>query len=171
LQVNYSPTIQQAGSANDRTDIISVSTGYDFQTGKLSHSTGLGLDIQNYRTTDSGGNYSSFSIEPGYSLDFAIPLTLAFSAGYERTVRTDSTDHSVDLTATPSYTLFGSWTHSLTLGGTFESHDHRFDVRYNSSFPVWKIASGNVSAEDVVYSATDQHYNEVRLSASVARSW
>ena len=171
LHVNYSPTMQRAGDANNRTSIVSVSTGYDFQTGELSHSPGLGLNVQTYRTTDSGGNYTSFSLDPSYSLGFPTPLSLSFGAGYNQTVRSDSTDQSVYLTATPSYTLFSSWTHSLTLGGTFESRDNRFDIRYNSSFPVWKIATGNVSAQDVIYSATDRHFSEVRLSASVSRSW
>ena len=173
LQVNYAPAFQQTTDDYNRTDMFSVSSGYDFDAAGLNHSPGLSVSTQKYQTATGDGDYTSLSIDPSYSLSFAMPLTISAGAGYLQTVRPDSTERTTYLSVTPSYTLFSSWTHSLTLGGTFERNGNRFDLQYNTSFPVWKIASGTVSAQDVIYSASapDRHYNEVRLSASLSRSW
>jgi hypothetical protein len=171
LQVNYSPTFQQTAGQNNRTDIVGVSTGYDFEAGGLTHSPGLAINVQKYQASSGEEGYTSLGVDPSYSLSFSIPLTISAGAGYNQTVRTDSTDRTIYLDVTPSYTLFGSWLHSLTLGGTFETNDNRFDIRYNSTFPVWKIASANVSAQEVIYRGADRNYSETRLIAGLARSW
>ncbi len=45
------------------------------------------------------------------------------------------------------------------------------DVRYSSSFPVWKICDGRVGISDAVYSGDDGKYNDLRLTAELSRSW
>jgi hypothetical protein len=181
LQVGYYPYTQCSDSldsmakvASTKTstgNVISVSAGHSFQTGKVSHSPGVSFSYNDLRGTDTTGNNTSWDASLNYGLGFEFPLSLSASCGYSRSVAAATEpDARLYFDVTPSYTLFEKWTNSLSLGGTFGSAT-RIDTRYTSSFPVWKICDASVSVIDAVYRGDDGKYNDLRLTSELRRSW
>lgn len=181
LQATYSPYSERSddldsmsrvvSSRTSAANVISVSAGHSFQTGKVSHSPGITVSYSDVRGKgDTTGDYTNWDANLNYGLGFEFPLSLAASCGYSRSVAGTAPDSRLYFDVTPSYTLFKSWRNSLTLGGTFGSGT-RGDARFNSSFPIWKICDANLGANGVIYSGGDGKYNELRLTATLSKSW
>jgi hypothetical protein len=183
LQATYSPYAERSdeldslsGVVSTRTtagDVVSVSAGHSFQTGTLSHSPGVTVSYSDVRGKgDTTGDYTSWDAGLNYSLGFSFPLSLAASCGYSRSVTAGiaAPDARLYFDVTPSYTAFKTWRNSLSLGGTFGG-SRRLDVRYSSSFPIWKICDASVGASDASYQGNDGSYNDVRLTAGLSKSW
>jgi len=185
LQVGYYPYIQSSdsmletggvGSTTSSTgNVISVSAGHSFQTGKLSHSPGVSFSYSDLRgpVSDSVDN-TSWDAGLNYGLGFEFPLSLSASCGYSKSeaVMDTAPDNRLYFDVTPSYTLFEKWTNSLSLGGTFGSGT-RIDARLTSSFPIWKICDASVSVIDAKYygKGDEGDYNDLRLTAQLSKSW
>jgi hypothetical protein len=183
LQVGYYPYTQSSDSldsmavvASTRTtagNVVSVSAGHSFQTGKVSHSPGLSFSYNDVRgpASDSADN-TSLDASLNYGLGFEFPLSLSASCGYSRSeaVTAAEPDSRLYFDVSPSYTLFEKWSHSLSVGGTFGSAT-RIDMRYTSSFPVWKICDASVGVSDAMYNGDDGKYNDLRLTAQLSKSW
>ncbi len=170
LQMSYSPYSEYSDSTSSKADVISAGMDYSFNIGTLSHSPGLSGSYQKYQASSSEGNYTSFDFGLSYSVGFEFPLSVSASSGFGQTAYSEETDRTVYFDVSPSYTLFESWTNSLTLGGSFGGGT-RYDVRLNSSFPVWKICDARLGVADAVYHGTDGKYNDLRLTAELSRSW
>jgi len=183
LQATYSPYTERSdvldslsGVVSTKTTaakVVSVSAGHSFQTGTLSHSTGVSVSYSDqHGKGDTTGNYTNWDANLNYSLGFTFPLSLAASCGYTRSVTAGVTapDARLYFDVTPSYTVFKTWRHSLSLGGTFGS-SRRLDTRYNSSFPIWKLCDGTVGVSNVIYHGNDGSYNDFHLTAELSRSW
>jgi hypothetical protein len=181
LQVGYYPYSERSdsmlaaggvGSTTTSTgNVVSVSAGHGFQTGKLSHSPGVSFSYNDLRGDDPTGDNTSWDAGLNYGLGFEFPLSLSASCGYGRSVAAATEpDTRLYFDVTPSYTLFEKWTNSLTVGATFGSGT-RLDTRLTSSFPVWKICDGQVSVADAVYSGSDGKYNDLRLTTELRKSW
>jgi hypothetical protein len=152
--------------------VVSVSAGHSFQTGKLSHSPGVSFSYNDLRepTTDIT-NSVSWDAGVNYGLGFESPLSLSASAGYSNSVSAGvEPDSRIYFDVTPSYTFFEKWSNSLSIGGTFLTAT-RIDLRYSSSFPIWKICDGSVGISDAIYSGDDGSYNDLRLTAELSKSW
>jgi hypothetical protein len=182
LQVGYYPYTQRSDSldsmavvASTRTtagNVVSVSAGHSFQTGKLSHSPGVSFSYNDVRgpASDSADN-TGWDASLNYGLAFEFPLSLSATCGLSRSVAAGmDPDQRVYLDVTPSYTLLEKWTHSLSLGGTFGTAT-KIDARYSSSFPVWKMCDGRVGFADAIYKGNDGKYNDLRLTAELSKSW
>ena len=182
LQVGYFPYTQATddldsiahvtSTSETKGNVVSVSAGHSYQTGKLSHSPSVSVSYNDVRgpTSDSADN-TSWDASVNYGLGFEFPLSLSASGGYSRSVATATEpDNRLYFDVTPSYTLFQKWTHSLSFGGTFGSAK-RIDTRYSSSFPIWKICDGQVVVADAIYNGDDGKYNDLRLTAQLSKSW
>jgi hypothetical protein len=154
-------------------NVVSVSAGHSFHTGKLSHSPGVSFSYNDVRgpVSDSTDN-TSWDAGLNYGLGFEFPLSLSASCGYSQSEAVTDTapDNRLYFDVTPSYTLFQKWTHSLSVGGTFGTA-RRIDTRYSSSFPIWKICDASVSVIDALYNGDDGKYNDLRLTAQLNKSW
>jgi len=182
LQLGYFPYFQYTDDldslarvvSTDTTagNVISVSAGHSFQTGNLSHSPGVSFSYSDVRgpASDSADN-TSWDASLNYGLGFEFPLSLSATCGLSRSTAVGmDPDQRVYFDVTPSYTLFGKWNHSLSLGGTFGT-DRRIDTRYSTSFPVWKICDGRVGVSNAIYNGDDGKYNDLRLTAELSKSW
>jgi len=181
LQVGYYPYTQATdeldslanvvSTSSTMGNVVSVSAGHSFQAGKVSHSPSVTVSYNDVKGTDSTANSTSWDAGANYGLGFESPLSFSAGAGYSRSVATGTDpDTRVYADVTPSYTFFEKWSNSLTLGGTFGSAT-RIDLRYSSSFPVWKICDGRVGISDAIYSGDDGKYNDLRVTAELSRSW
>jgi hypothetical protein len=154
-------------------NVVSVSAGHSFQTGKLTHSPGISFSYNDVRgpVSDSTDN-TSWDASLNYGLGFEFPLSLSATCGYSKSEAVTDTapDNRLYFDLAPSYTLFQKWTHSLSIGGTFGTA-RRIDTRYSSSFPIWKICDASVSVIDARYSGKDGKYNDLRLTAQLSKSW
>jgi hypothetical protein len=182
LLVGYYPYTQSsdsldsmAGVASTRTNagnVVSVSAGHGFQTGKLTHSPGVSFSYNSLRgpVSDSIDN-TSWDAGLNYGLGFEFPLSLSATCGYSRSdAAVGEPDSRLYADLSPSYTLFQKWTNSLSLGATFGGA-RRFDTRLTSSFPIWKICDASASVIDAVYSGDDGEYNDLRLTARLSKNW
>ena len=183
LQVSCYPYTQGSDSldslakvASTRTttgNVISVSAGHSFQTGKVSHSPTVSFSYNDVRgpVSDSADN-TSLDAGLNYGLGFEFPFSLSASCGYSKSEAVMDTvpDARFYLDVSPSYTLFQKWTHSLSVGGTFGTA-RRIDTRYSSSFPLWKICDASVSVSDAMYAGNDGKYSDLRLTAQLSKSW
>ena len=181
IQVSYCPYTQANDSLDSIAEVVSTKTsvgrnvsasaGHSFQTGKVSHSPSVSVSFDDLRGAEFGGNYTSWDANVNYGLGFESPFSISAGCGYSRTTPdSGDVDSRLSIDLTPSYTLFEKWTHSLSLGGTFDAA-RRIDVRYSTSFPVWKICDGNVGISDGIYKGDDGSYNDVRLTAELSKSW
>ncbi|OYD15809.1 hypothetical protein CH330_04705 [candidate division WOR-3 bacterium JGI_Cruoil_03_51_56] len=170
LQISYSPYSEYSDSTNSKADVISAGMGYSFNIGTLSHSPSLSGSYQKYQAASSEGNYTSFDFGLSYSVGFEFPLSVSASSGFGQTVYSEETDRTVYFDVSPSYTLFESWTNSLTLGGSFGGGT-RYDVRLNLSFPVWRVCNASFGLEECIYSGSDGKYNEFRLTGNLSKNW
>ncbi len=172
LQVGYMPSFQTSDSFTDRTTVVSVSTGYGFSTGSLSHSPSVSLSWQDYSSGGAGNDYTTTDVSPYYTVGFGFPLSLSAGGCYALTTYAgDSTRRLVSLELSPSYTLFGAWTNSLSVSGSFDAAGSKYSARLGSRFPVWKIAHADVGVEYGNYVGDDGRYGEWRLSAGLSQSW
>jgi len=181
LQVGYYPYTQATDSLDSmagvvstsltRGNMVSVSAGHSYQTGKVSHSPSFSVSYNDLHGATIGGNYTSWDASANYGLGFGFPLSLSAGGGYSRTTPdSGDLDTRISFDVTPSYTLSHTWMNSLSLGGTFGSGT-RIDTRLTSSFPIWKICDASVSVIDAKYSGKDGKYNDVRLAAQLSKSW
>jgi hypothetical protein len=174
LQVSYSPSLQSNSSRSERTDLWSASTGYSFVTGTVSHSPGLSFSYQNHQASSAEQSYTALDVGLSHDVSFESPLNLSASGGWGQTLPAAETAHAeqrIYFDLAPSYTFFQTWQNRLSLGGTFETGAQRYDVGFNSSFPVWGIADADLRVQRSMYRGRDGDYNEWRLSASLSRSW
>jgi hypothetical protein len=184
LQVGYYPYTQSSDSLDSMAvvestkttvgNVVSVSAGHSFQTGKLSHSPGVSFSYNDVRgpVSDSADN-TSWDAGLNYGLGFEFPLSLSASCGLSRSAAVGmDPDQRVYFDVTPSYTLFQKWTHSLSFGGTFGTA-RRIDTRYSSSFPIWKICDASVSVIDAKYygKGDEGDYNDLRFTTQLSKSW
>jgi hypothetical protein len=183
LQVGYYPYTQATDNLDPaglvestlvtRGNVVSVSAGHSYQTGKVSHSPGLSFSYNDVRgpVSDSADN-TSWDAGLNYGLGFEFPLSLSASCGYSRSeaVTAAEPDSRLYFDLSPSYTLYQKWTHGLSFGGTFGSAT-RIDTRYSTSFPIGKICDASVSVSDVMYNGDDGKYNDLRLTAQLSKSW
>ncbi len=181
LVMSISPQTEHNDSLDVRSSIVSFSTGYSFQTGQVVHSPGLSLALQNYGVRPGEGGYRSWDLGLSHDLSFSSPLALGFGCGLSRTTYQDTTptDGTFYVEASPGYTMFERWNNTVTLGGSFERQGKRYDARYSTGFPVWKICDGTASLGYSMYRGApdpgdgnerDEH-NEFRLTAGLSRSW
>jgi hypothetical protein len=181
LQLGYYPYTQDSDSLDEmgkaasttttRGNVISVSAGHSFQTGTLSQSPSVSVSYNDVRGPSSDrGDCTSWDLGLNHSLGFEFPLTLSAGAGYSHSVSATATDASIRCDLTPSYTAFKVWRNSLTLGGSFGTGT-RYDVRLNSSVPVWKICDASVGVSEAIYSGDDGSYTDFRLTGQLSKSW
>ncbi len=181
LQVGFSPHREHNDNLDLRSSIARLSTGHSFQTGPVVHSPGLSLALQDHRVKPEGGGYRSWSLGLSHDMSFSSPFALGLGCGLSQTTCQDttSTDRTSYFEASPGYTAFGRWNNTVTLGGSFERQGSRYDMRYSTGFPVWRICDGNASLGYSMYrSAPDRadnnerdEYNEFCLTAGLSRSW
>jgi hypothetical protein len=181
FQINYAPHMETNESLEVSTSIVSFSTGYSFQTGDLFHSPGLSLSLQNCQVQPGESDYSAWDLGLTHDLSFSSPLTIGAGMGFSRTTYQDTTpaEGTFHVDVSPGYTLFEQWNNTLTLGGSFERQGKRYDARYGTGFPVWKVCDGNASLGYSMYRGTADprqnngrdEYNEFRLTAGLSRSW
>ncbi|MFO7675383.1 MAG: hypothetical protein R6X12_03595 [bacterium] len=181
LQAGYSPYAQasdsldslaQAASTNSASgNVISVSAGHGFASGRLSHSPSVSFGYNDLRGDDPAGDYASWSASLNHGVAFEFPLSLSAGVGWARTDVADETpDTRVCLDFSPSYTLFEKWHNSLFLGATLGSGT-RIDARLSSSFPLGRICDARLGLADAVYRGADGRYNDLRLTAELSRGW
>ncbi len=168
--ISYSPYFQKSESISDRSQTLSLSTGYSFETGPLTHSPSFSISWQGHNSTP-GNNYSTFDINFNHSLGFSFPLSASANFGLARTAFSDSATNTFALGLSPSYTLFGGWVNGLSLTGSFEGKNKRVDIGFNSSFPVWKLADANLSLERSIYQGTEENYRAWYLTGTLSKSW
>ncbi|MBM3323128.1 hypothetical protein FJY69_06600 [candidate division WOR-3 bacterium] len=181
LQVSFSPHREHNDSLDVSSGIVSFSTGYSFQTGQVVHSPGLSLALQDYGVRPGDGGYWSWDLGLSHDMSFSSPFVLGLGCGLSRTTYQDTTptDGTFYVEASPGYTMFDRWNNAVTVGGSFERQGSRYDTRYSTGFPVWKICDGNASLGYSMYRGApdpndnnerDEH-NEFRLTAGLSRSW
>jgi hypothetical protein len=170
LSAGYYPYTQQDDSSTATGTVFSASAGHGFQTGRLLHSPALSVGYSDLRSSDPAADYTGWNCQFSHSVSFDFPLALSASAGYSRSVSAGTKDNLVSFSVAPSYTLLGSWTNTLAIGGSVGSST-RIDASLSSSFPVWKLCEGRVGITDVVYRGSDGTYNDLRLTAELSRSW
>ncbi len=169
--LNYSPYFQKSESLNERSQIVSLSAGYSFQTGTVNHSPSLTISYEQYTANTSSNNYSAVDLNFGHSLSFAFPLSTSFSFGICHNADSDSSTNLLSLNFSPSYTLFKSWTSGLTCSGSFGKTDQRIDLGLNSSFPVWQLADANLVIMRTLNRGSNNGYQEWCVSGSLTRGW
>ncbi len=181
LQAGYYPYTQASDSLDElgnaaltktmKGNVVSVSAGYSFQTGSLAHSPGVSFSYNDLRGDEPDMDNTNWDLGLSHGLGFEFPLSLFLSGGYSRSVSASAKpDERIYFDLTPSYTLFQVWRNSLTLGATFGTAT-RYDTRLTSSFPVWKIADARLGFADAIYQGDDGSYNDLRLTAELAKSW
>lgn len=171
LQLGYYPYFQRDESTGTAGRALSASVGHSFQTGFLAHSAGVSFSYNDRRGDGPDADNTSWDLGLNHGIGFEFPLSVSAGAGYARSVSAAaSPDSRLYCDLTPSYTLFERWNNSLSLGGSFGTAT-RVDVRYSSSFPVWKICDARVGVSDAVYRGEDGRYSELRLTVGLARHW
>ena len=182
MQVGYYPYTQATDHLDSvglivstsvtKGNVVSIGTGHSLQIGKVSHTPSLSLSYNDVRgpTNDSVDN-TSWDTGMNYAIGFEFPLSFSVSAGYSRSTSVMAeSDTRIYCDVAPSYTLFQKWNHSLSLGGTLGTAT-RTDVRYTTSFPVWKICDGRFDVSNAIYSGDDGRYNDMRLTAQLSKNW
>jgi hypothetical protein len=184
LQLGYYPYTQENDSTKDQTQMLSAGAGYDFTTGTLSHSPGVSFSYQQTTSSTEGASGRVFDVGLFHSVGFEIPLSLSAGFGFGQQNYPDTTgdriekNFSADLT--PSYTLFGVWTNSLSLDWASDADGSSYDIRLSSSFPIWRIADASVGIEQSFFRGTDglgsgsaenSSYDDLKLSAGLSKSW
>jgi hypothetical protein len=170
FQVMYTPSVQKDEQSETRLLNLSINSSYSFNTGKLSQSPELSFYYQSRQSTQYKSATTQISL--GHSVDFNSPFSVSVNTSFDNSVSDNISSNSVTIDLSPSYTLFGRWRNNLSLGGIFEPGDNRFDIRYNSSFPIRKIADGNFSLTRSYYnSSEDDSYKSWSLSASLSKDW
>jgi len=180
LQLGYYPYTQENDSTTDQTQMFTAGAGYDFITGTLSHSPGVSFSYQKTTSTSSGDTSKSTVFDVGlfHSVGFEIPLSLSVGFGFGQQNYPDSTGDRIEtnyfVDVSPSYTLFGVWSNSLTLGWASDAGGNSYDIRMSSSFPIWKIADASVGIEQTFFRGTDSlssSYDDLKLTAGLSKSW
>jgi hypothetical protein len=178
LQLGYYPYTQENDSTKDQTQMFTAGAGYDFLTGTLSHSPGISFSYQQTTSSTEGASGTVFDVGLFHSVGFEIPLSLSAGFGFGQQNYPDSTGDQIESNyfadLTPSYTLFGVWSNSLTLGWASDAGGNSYDIRLSSSFPIWKIADANVGIEQSFFRGTDSlssGYDDLKLSAGLSKSW
>ncbi|UCG42036.1 MAG: hypothetical protein JSU73_09110 [candidate division WOR-3 bacterium] len=178
LQLGYYPYTQENDSTKDQTQMFTAGAGYDFMTGTLSHSPGVSFSYQKTTSTTEGASGTVFDVGLFHSVGFEIPLSLSAGFGFGQQNYPDTTGDQIEnnyfADVTPSYTLFGVWSNSLTLGWASDAGGNSYDVRLSSSFPIWKIADANVGVEQSFFRGSDSlssSYDDLRLTAGLSKSW
>ena len=182
LQVGYYPYTQATDNLDSMArvtstsetngNVVSVVAGHSYQTGKLSHSPSVSVSYNDVRgpAGDSADN-TGWDASVSYGLGFEFPLSLSATCGYSRSTATlAEPDNRFYVDLSPSYTLLEMWTHSLSVGATFDDAQ-RIDVRYSTSFPVWRICEARAGISNGIYSGDDGKYNDLRLTAELSKSW
>jgi hypothetical protein len=171
FQINYKPYTQQNENIKVQAQTLSINSGYSFAFGSVNYSPNLAFSFQKRQTLSPSDDYTMFDVNLSHSFGFKFPLSVSISSGLNQSTYPTETSQTVSVIVSPSYTMFGSWNNSLTIGGSFQDNNKRYDTRLNSSFPVWKICNGNVGVERNFYRGDDGKYNEFRLTSSLNRSW
>ncbi len=174
LQVGYSPYVQQSGDVNTRGDLINANSGYSFITWGLTHTLNFSVSYQLSREQSSAETSSSISYLPAYNLSFSFPFSCGVSFELDQSRSATDTDENLSFDVNGSYTFFNKWINTLGLKrSTATNQNQSTGIYCNSSVPLWIIGNLNLSLERNSYHDPDptQNYNELRLRASLAKSW
>ena len=172
LQILYTPSVQKDLCSETHLLNVSINSYYSFNTGSLSQSPGISIYHQQRRSSSLSDKSATTQVSLSHSIDFSFPLSLSVNTSFDKSVASASSDNSVTVDLSPSYTLFKSWRNNLSLSGVFETESKRFDVRLNSSYPIPKIADSNFSVTRSHYiSNQDDSYDSWCLSASLSKNW
>lgn len=174
LQIGYSPYFQQSGDVNTRGALISAFSGYTFMTKGLTHALNFSVAYQTSWQVSNSDTSSSISYLPAYNLSFSFPLSFGVSFEFDQSWSATDTDENLSFDVNGSYTFFDKWTNTLGFKrSTTTNQNQSTGIYFNSSVPLWIIGNLNLSLERNSYQDQDprKDYNELRLRASLGKSW
>jgi len=174
LQVGYSPFFQESGDVNTRGALITANSGYSFVTWGITHTLNFSVSYQTSWQQSSSDTSSSISYLPGYTLSFSFPLSFAVNFELDRSWSATDTDENFSFDVSSSYTFFKSWTNTVGFARTTASNQSQYTgIYFNSSVPLWIFGNLNLRMERNSYHDQEptKDYNELRLRASLAKSW
>jgi len=180
LRVEYSPYQQHYGigdvSIENRTSLLSASSGYYYRIGTLNAATTVNYSSQNSSTFEGLSDYGVNTLTASQNISFTIPLSLsaAFSTS-GLNIAGENATRIVSLDISGSYTAFDTWNNGagFTLA---DQGDEGNNVGFfvNSSIAVGNYGVFEVRAEKNVYKNLLQSYanfDEFLLTASFTSTW
>lgn len=175
VQAMYSPVYQSndALGIENKDDVLSVSTGYNFQLGGLYHSPVVSWQHQKHAEQVSQNDYTSNSFSFAENASFAIPLNITAGIGVTNADYDTTQTRILTMDFGVSYTFFSRWTNTVGYGHTTErDRGNRHAIRFNSSVPLWWLGNANLLLERNFFRGEqDDDYSEWRFVSTLSKSW
>lgn len=173
LRLSYTPYFQRDGlNIDNRTDILSLSTGYSYPLRAIYNHSNLCFSYQRFKQKNIT-NYTSLNLLVSHSLSFQFPLSISGNAGLNQTKFNQVTSRVLSFYISSSYNLWRKWSNTAGFNWSGESENHKYRIFFNSSFRLWKIGNMDFKIEKSFYRDVDktENYDELRLRTTLSRSW
>lgn len=175
LRLSYTPYFQRNDELNidNRTDILSLSTGHSYPLRGIDNYSNLYFSYQGFKQKVNINNYTSLNLLVSHSLSFQFPLSISGNAGLTQTKYNQMTSRILSLDISSSYNLWREWSNTVGFNWSGESENHKYCIFLDTSFPLWKIGNMDFKIEKSFYRDVDktENYDELRLRTTLSRSW
>jgi hypothetical protein len=175
VQAMYSPIRQSNETLNiqNNDDVLSFSTGYNFQLGGLYHSPAVSWQHQKHTELTSQNDYTSNTVSFTENASFSIPLNITAGIGVTNADHDTTETRILTMDFGVSYTLFSRWTNTVGYGRTTDrERGNRHAIRFNSSIPLWWLGNANLLLERNIFRGEqDDDYNEWRFVSTLSKNW
>lgn len=176
LQLNYTPYYQSNDnlSIDSQTDILFLSTGYNFTLFDLNNSSTFSYSHQTYQEESDVNNYSSNNFSLYESVGFKFPLSISAGLGITNTNYTVTKEQLVSFDISTSYIFFQRWTNTIGFDISSErKKGSKYGINFNSSIPLWWFGNMRVSVAWNTYQGEyeEEDYDEWRLIGTLSKNW
>jgi len=171
--INYSPYLQsnksETGETENKTEILNLSSGYNYKIKKINASTNFNYSLQNsemeFDTITNNYKISTYSLYETFS--FKIPLSISLVASISNRDYLEEKTQIYTLGFSGTYRATDKWRNTFGIRFSNQSSEKiKTGFYINSSFPVWKLGNMNLRAEKNSYLNKIQEnrgYNEFIL--------
>lgn len=175
LYVGYTPYYQSNDSLSidNQTDILFLSTGYNFTLFDLNNSSTFSYSHQTYQEEFDVNNYSSNSFSLYESVDFKFPLSISTGIGITNTAYTEKKAQIFSFDINTAYTFYQRWTSSLGFDISPEGKKgSRYGISSNSFLPMW-FGNMNFRVAWNTYQGEyeEEDYEEWRFIGTISKNW
>lgn len=175
VQVMYSPVYQSNDSLaiENKDDVVSVSTGYNFEFGGLYHSPAVSWQHQKHTELTQQNTYTSNSVSVTENASFTFPLSITAGIGITNADYDTTQTRILTMDFGISYTFFNRWTNTIGYGRAGDrDRGTRHAIRFNSSVPLWWLGNANLVLERNLFRGEDDDdYNEWRFVSTLSKNW
>ena len=175
VQAMYS-AVQQSNEVlciDNKDDVLSISTGYNFELGGLYHSPVIAWQHQKHSEQATQNDYTTNSFSITENASFTVPLNVTAGIGITNADYDTTQTRILIMDFGVSYTFFNRWTNTIGYGHTIEREKgSRHAIRFNSSVPLWWLGNANLLLERNLFRGEyDDDYNEWRFISTLSKNW